>query len=123
MKLALKVIPNAKKSDAAGWEDDPRAGRALKLRIAAPPVEGKANKAVILFLSAWLDIPRSSVRLLRGESSRLKVVELPDGCEEKLARGRCFRRLGKPGGRPSFSFLRRWVASGASITRQTSSMS
>lgn len=86
MKLALKVIPNAKKSDAAGWDDDPRSGRALKLRIAAPPVEGKANKAVILFLSAWLDIPRSSVRLLRGESSRLKVVELPDGCEEKLAR-------------------------------------
>ena len=69
-----------------GWEDDPRAGRALKLRIAAPPVEGKANKAVILFLSAWLDIPRSSVSLLRGESSRLKVVELPDGCEGKLAR-------------------------------------
>lgn len=45
MKLALKVIPNAKKSEAAGWEDDPRAGRVLKLRIAAPPVEGKANRA------------------------------------------------------------------------------
>lgn len=57
MKLALKVIPNAKKSEAAGWEDDPRAGRVLKLRIAAPPVEGKANRAVILFLSAWLDVP------------------------------------------------------------------
>lgn len=41
MKLALKVIPNAKKSEAAGWEDDPRAGRVLRLRIAAPPVEGK----------------------------------------------------------------------------------
>ena len=40
MKLALKVIPNAKKSEAVGWEEDPRAGRALKLRIAAPPVEG-----------------------------------------------------------------------------------
>ena len=85
MKLALKVIPNAKKSEAVGWEEDPRAGRALKLRIAAPPVEGKANKAVVLFLSAWLDIPRCS-SLLRGESSRLKVVELPDGCEGKLAR-------------------------------------
>ena len=48
MKLALKVIPNAKKSEAAGWEEDPRTGRTLKLRIAAPPVEGRANKAVIL---------------------------------------------------------------------------
>ena len=47
---------------------------------------GKANKVVVLFLSAWLDIPRSSISLLRGESSRLKVVELPDGCEGKLAR-------------------------------------
>lgn len=86
MKLALKVIPNAKKSESVGWEDDPRAGRVLKLRIAASPVEGKANRAVILFLSAWLGIPRSAVSLLRGESARLKVVELPDGCAEKLAR-------------------------------------
>ena len=46
----------------------------------------KANRAVILFLSAWLDVPRSAVSLLRGESARLKVVELPDGCAEKLAR-------------------------------------
>ena len=82
MKLALKVIPNAKKSEAAGWEDDPRAGRVLKLRIAAPPVEGKANRAVILFLSAWLDVPRSAVSLLRGESARLKVVELPVSATE-----------------------------------------
>ncbi|MFR4417289.1 MAG: DUF167 domain-containing protein [Akkermansia sp.] len=85
MKLALKVIPNAKKSEAVGWEEDPRAGRALKRALPRLP-EGKANRAVILFLSAWLDIPRSSISLLRGESSRLKVVELPDGCEGKLAR-------------------------------------
>ena len=102
MKLALKVIPNAKKSEAVGWEEDPRAGRALKLRIAAPPVEGKANKVVVLFLSAWLDIPRSSISLLRGESSRLKVVELPDGCEVR-----------KAGRKAGIFFMRRRVASGA----------
>ena len=86
MKLALKVIPNARKSEAAGWEEDPRVGRVLKLRIAAPPVEGKANRAVILFLASWLGIPKSSVSLLRGETGRLKVVELPEECAEKLAR-------------------------------------
>lgn len=86
MKLSLKVVPNAKRSEAVGWEDDPRAGRVLKLRIAAPPVEGRANRAVVLFLSSWLDVPRSAVSLLRGESARLKVVELPDACAEKLAR-------------------------------------
>lgn len=86
MKLTLKVIPNAKKSEAAGWEEDPRTGRMLKLRIAAPPVEGKANRAVILFLSAWLGIPKTAVSLLRGETGRLKVVELPEECAETLAR-------------------------------------
>lgn len=86
MKLALKVIPNARKSEVAGWEEDPRAGRVLKLRIAAPPVEGKANRAVILFLASWLGIPKSSVSLLRGETGRLKVVELPEECAEKLSR-------------------------------------
>lgn len=86
MKLALKVIPNAKKSEAVGWEKDSRTGRVLRLRIAAPPVEGKANRAVILFLSSWLGVPRSAVSLLRGDASRLKVVELPDECGEKLAR-------------------------------------
>ena len=104
-----------------------RAGRALKLRIAAPPVEGKANKAVVLFLSAWLDIPRSSISLLRGESSRLKVVELPDGCEGKLARLLSAEdvsgALGKPGGRQAFSLCVEGLHLARSITRQTSSMS
>ncbi len=86
MKLYLKVTPNAKKSEAVGWEDDPRAGRVLKLRIAAPPVEGKANKEVALFLSKWLGVPKSAVDLLRGETGRLKVVELPDSCAETVAK-------------------------------------
>ncbi|MCD8061771.1 MAG: DUF167 domain-containing protein [Akkermansiaceae bacterium] len=51
-----------------------------------PPVEGRANKAVILFLASWLGIPKSSVILLRGETGRLKVVELPEECAEKLSR-------------------------------------
>lgn len=78
MKLALKITPNARKNEMTGWEDDPRAGRVLKLRIAAPPIEGKANKAVIAFLSELLDIPKSRISLLRGETGRLKMVELPD---------------------------------------------
>lgn len=86
MKLALKVVPNAKKNEAVGWEDDPRVGRVLKLRITAPPVEGKANKSVILFLAEWLDISRSSISLLHGEASRIKMVDIPDECAKKLAR-------------------------------------
>ncbi len=85
MKLYLKVTPNAKKSEALGWEEDPRAGRVLKIRIAAPPVEGKANKEVTLFLSKWLGVPKSAINLLRGETGRLKMVEVPDSCAKTVA--------------------------------------
>lgn len=78
MKLTLKITPNAKKSECIGWEDDPRAGRVLKIRIAAPPVEGKANKAIIIFLSGLLGIPKSKMEILKGETGRIKTIELPD---------------------------------------------
>lgn len=82
MKLALKVSPGAKRSELLGWEDDyPGVGRVLRLRIAAPPVEGKANKAVLEFLAARLGLPKSALSLLHGSSGRLKLVELPDGTD------------------------------------------
>lgn len=82
MKLALKVSPGAKRSELLGWEEDyPGVGRVLRLRIAAPPVEGKANKAVLVFLAARLGLPKSALSLLHGSSGRLKLVELPDGTD------------------------------------------
>ena len=86
MKLALKVIPNAKKSEAVGWEEDPRAGRALKLRICRASRGGKGEQGRRPFPVRMAGHSPFSISLLRGESSRLKVVELPDGCEGKLAR-------------------------------------
>lgn len=79
MKLALKVTPGARKNEILGWEDDyPQVGRVLKLKIAAPPVEGKANKEIVLFLSKALGIPRSAVEVVHGTSGRIKLVEIPD---------------------------------------------
>jgi uncharacterized protein (TIGR00251 family) len=79
MKLALKVTPGARKNEILGWEDDyPQVGRVLKLKIAAPPVEGKANKEIILFLAKALGIPRSAVEVVHGTSGRIKLVEIPD---------------------------------------------
>lgn len=80
MKLALKVTPGAKKNEVLGWEDDyPQVGRVLKLKIAAPPVEGKANKEIILFLAKMLGVSKSSVEVVHGTSGRIKLVEIPDG--------------------------------------------
>lgn len=79
MKLAIKVTPGAKKNEIIGWEEDyPQVGRVLKLRIAAPPVEGKANKEIVAFLAKTLGIPKSSVDLVHGTSGRIKLVNLPD---------------------------------------------
>ena len=82
MKLAIKATPNAKKSEILGWENDPMAGRVLKVKIAAPPVEGKANKAIIAFLAEQFNLPKSKVTLLKGETGRIKRFEL-EGDEDK----------------------------------------
>lgn len=78
MKLHVKATPNARKSEVIGWEDDPIRGRVLRVRIAAPPVEGKANTALRSFLAAWLDLPKSKVILERGDTSRVKTFAIPD---------------------------------------------
>ena len=82
MKLALKVTPGARKNEILGWEDDyPQVGRVLKLKIAAPPVEGKANKEIVLFLAKALGVSKSSIEVVHGTSGRIKLVEIPDGTD------------------------------------------
>jgi len=79
MKLALKVTPGARRSEILGWEEDyPQVGRVLKLRIAAPPIDGKANKEIESFLAKTLSLPKGSVHIAHGSSGRVKLVELPD---------------------------------------------
>lgn len=82
MKLALKVTPGAKKNEILGWEDDyPQVGRVLKVKIAAPPVEGKANKEIVLFLAKALGVTKSSIEVVHGTSGRIKLVEIPEGTD------------------------------------------
>lgn len=72
LSLSLHVQPGARQSGFAGLH-----GAALKLRLAAPPVDGKANAALCAFLAAFLGLPRSAVQLIAGDTSRQKVVRLP----------------------------------------------
>ena len=82
MKLALKVTPGAKKNEILGWEDDyPQVGRGLKVKIAAPPVEGKANKEIVLLLAKTLGVTKSSIEVVHGTSGRIKLIEIPDGTD------------------------------------------
>jgi uncharacterized protein (TIGR00251 family) len=79
MRLTVRALPNAKTSAILGWEVDPLAGRVLKIRIAAPAVDGKANAALIAFLAESLGISRSKVTLEKGGTSRFKQFTIPDG--------------------------------------------
>lgn len=79
MKLVVSIVPNSRSSEVVGWENDPRSGLVLKIRIAAPPVEGKANAAARELLAETLGLPKSAVVLERGSSSRLKMFTIPDG--------------------------------------------
>ena len=74
--LALHVQPGAKRSAAAGLH-----GERLKLRIAAPAVDGRANDALVAFVAERLGVPRTRVALARGEHSRDKLVVVSGECE------------------------------------------
>ena len=69
--FAVKVHPRAKKNAITG-----EAGDALKLSLIAPPVDGKANEACIAFFANLLKVPRSSVTIAAGLTSRNKVVRV-----------------------------------------------
>ena len=69
--LALHVQPGAKRTEVAGLHGD-----AIKVRLAAPPVEGKANAALLRFLAEAFGVPLRSVTLLHGETSRAKQVRI-----------------------------------------------
>ena len=96
MILALKASPNAKKSEILGWEDDPLAGRVLRIRLAAPPTEGKANKELIAFLSKALGLPKSALCLLKGESSRIKRLDIRGEKDSLLAQIECLKKDSSP---------------------------
>jgi len=69
--LTLHIQPGAKKTEIAG-----RHGDALKIRLAAPPVDGKANDALIRYIADQLKLPKSAVNLKSGQTSRQKVLEV-----------------------------------------------
>ncbi len=79
MKLKVKITPNAKKNEIVGWFGDQ-----LKIKIAAVPEKGKANKELINFLSSELDLPKSFFEVVQGHTSSSKLLEIKGICEEDL---------------------------------------
>jgi len=70
MRINIRVQPNAKQNQIVE-----EAGR-FKVYLTAPPVEGKANQALIEFLAEHFNVKRNQINILRGEKSREKVIEI-----------------------------------------------
>lgn len=84
--LAVRAQPGAKKTAITGVYGESPAAQ-LKIAVHAPPLEGRANQALIEFLAETFEIPRSSVALTSGETNRSKVFLLR-GLTELQVRGR-----------------------------------
>lgn len=71
VRLAVQITPNAKKTEVIGVLDD-----ALKLKLQAQPIEGKANEALVKFLAAALAVPKGAVTITHGHTNKRKLVEI-----------------------------------------------
>jgi uncharacterized protein (TIGR00251 family) len=71
LTLTLHIQPNAKRTEVVGLHGD-----AMKIRLAAPPLEGAANTALVEFIAGVFGVPQRQVALKQGSKSRRKVIEI-----------------------------------------------
>ena len=81
LKIAIHAVPGARRTEAAGSH-----GEALRVRLAAPPVDGKANAALIKWAAREFGVGRSQVELLHGASGRHKLLAVSFASAAELAR-------------------------------------
>ena len=75
--ITVKLTPGARKNEITGWEVDGAGGRVLKVKVTAIAEKGKANQALIDLLAKEWKIPKSAMTILRGQTSRVKQVQIP----------------------------------------------
>lgn len=72
--LSVYVLPRSSRSEIVGMH-----GNALKIKLKAPPVDGRANEELIRFLAKKLKIPKSNIKILKGQNQKNKIVSIA-GC-------------------------------------------
>ena len=73
MNIAIRVQPNVSKDEILGWVEG-----VLRIRIKAPPENGKANEALVSLLASVVGIPKSQIRIIKGYTSRNKVIYIQE---------------------------------------------
>lgn len=71
--IKVHIKPNAKVTELLGYHGD-----AIKIALKAPPVDGKANAALITALAKWFGVTKSQVSILRGHTARTKIVQIDE---------------------------------------------
>lgn len=74
MKIKIRVLPRSSKNEVVGEMAD----GTLKIKLTAPPVDGKANDALIKLLAEYFDKPKNKIKIAAGATSKNKVIELQD---------------------------------------------
>jgi len=85
--LAVRLTPRSSADRIDGWASDAAGREHLKVRVRAAPVEGEANAALEALLAKALGVPRSAVRVVRGQTARLKQVAV-EGLDAGALRAR-----------------------------------
>jgi len=80
-RISLHVYPNAPRNGIVGFE-----GGVLGVKVAAPPVKGQANRELVAFLSQLLGVSKSSLAIIRGHTSRNKLISVRDLSQEEVIR-------------------------------------
>ncbi len=75
-RLFVRLTPKAAADRVDGWDVDDKGRKFLKVRVRAAPIEGRANEALIAFLSKALGVPKSRLTLMTGDTARLKQIEI-----------------------------------------------
>ena len=78
MFIALHITPKSARNEIIGWAQDADGRPVLKVKVAAPPEDGKANAELIKFLAKTWGVPKSSLELASGEASRNKRIKIHD---------------------------------------------
>lgn len=80
--IKIKLTPRSKHNQILGWQ-----GEILRVKIAAPAVDGKANVALLKFLAKEWNIGKSGLRIIKGETTRQKILEIPERISKTLQKG------------------------------------
>ncbi|MDC7676525.1 DUF167 family protein [Asticcacaulis machinosus] len=86
VKLVVRLTPKAAHDRIDGWDLDEFGRQILKVRVKAPPIEGRANAALLAFLAKELGLPKSRLTLMSGDTSRYKLVSVDDLEEDELTK-------------------------------------